>query len=92
MQTERCEDCCHSRPSDMKGCAPVAGWLLCDQKPAYVYLSAPLAVCTFEPSRFKFPDLLVHGSVLVDNGETGELFVRGRKIETLSDLLKPDVD
>ena len=52
METERCEDCAHSGASDMKGGAPVEGWLQCSEKPAYVYLSAPLAVCTFEPSRF----------------------------------------
>lgn len=50
---ERCAACVHSRPSDLKGKAPVPGWLQCDQKPAYMYLSVPLAVCGFEQSRFQ---------------------------------------
>jgi hypothetical protein len=37
----------------MKGCAPVEGWLQCGEKPAYVYLSAALSVCSFEPTRFE---------------------------------------
>jgi len=53
MESNRCEDCARSRPSDMKGCAPVEGWLQCGEKPAYVYLSAALSVCSFEPTRFE---------------------------------------
>lgn len=45
--TDRCEDCVRSTPApDMKG------WLHCSERPAHIYLSAPLAVCKFEPSRF----------------------------------------
>ena len=47
-EAERCEDCVHSKPHPK-----MEGWLLCAQKPQYIYLSAPLAVCTFDPTRFQ---------------------------------------
>ena len=49
MSSERCEDC---ENASVAAEVHMKNWLHCALRAPYIYLSAPLAVCEFEPSRF----------------------------------------
>ena len=48
----KCRDCTHSRPVDVKEARVLNGFLHCSHGPIHRYLSATLAKCVFNPSRF----------------------------------------